>query len=94
MRMRDLRVGSVGGTRRRRSGRLITHREHQAMKLRKLAARCDEQIVRLQAARLHRHIPKLQRERQRLLELAAKLEGQSTLAVVADPSDWRWGDEG
>jgi hypothetical protein len=54
--MRNL---SVGG---RSSRRMITHRQHQANRLRNQAARMDDQIL------------KLLRHKQRLLTLADKLE--------------------
>lgn len=58
-----LKLGSTGGQK-RRTGRMVHHKQHQANRLRKMAVRHDRQIM------------KLLKRKKALLERAAKLEEQ------------------
>jgi len=59
-----MKLGSVAGGGRRRTGKMVSHKQHQANRLRKMAGKCDSQIIKL-----------LKRKRL-LLEQAARLEEQ------------------
>lgn len=60
--MKKVRIMPTGA--KRKSGKHVSHRMHQAQKCRAMATRLDSQIV------------KLVKERRRLIDLAEKLEAQ------------------
>lgn len=60
----SIRLGSVRGGGVRRKGKMVSHKQHQANRLRKMATKCDGQII------------KLLKRKKMLLAQAAKLEEQ------------------
>lgn len=77
--MKRVSLGPVVSGPSSQSRRHVSHRRHQAEKLRRLANKCDQQII------------KLLNRKKKLLDMAAKLESSEQVPTGVDMPEWNVG---